>query len=331
SRAQYGPRLRALVTYLTQQQLLPYGRVRDLLADVLGLAVSVGTLVGVVQRGAQAVATTTAAIRARLAGEPVQHHDETGARVQGRLHWLHVQSSARYTAYALHALHAQRGGAAMAAVDQPEFTGVHVHDGWAAYRRLAGRHALCNVHHLRELTYLAEEEQQAWATDLKHLLQAMKTAVAQARAAGQTQLPEADRRAWHARYHALVVAGVLATAAPAAEPDAHPPDTLSRRRGRRKQSPARNLLGRLWAYEDQVLAFLDDFTVPFDNNQAERDLRMVKVQQKVSGTFRSPAGADAFCALRGILSTLRKPGYALLTALEAAFTGHPLLPQGVPE
>jgi transposase len=322
--AQYGPRLRALATYLAQQQLLPYGRVRELLADVLGQAVSVGTLVSVVRRGAETLRATTTAIRAQLAGEAAQHHDETGARLVGRLHWLHVQSSRWRTHYTLHA---QRGGAAITLVDQPEFGGVHVHDGWAAYRRLSGRHALCNVHHLRELTYLAEEQHQTWAADFKRLLQEMKAAVDHAQAAGQTRLPQAERRAWHARYEALLVTGVLATAAPAS----HPPGPTPRRRGRRKQTPARNLLDRLWLYQDQVLAFLDDFTVPFDNNQAERDLRMVKVQQKISGTFRSRAGADAFCVLRGYLSTLRKQGYALLAALEAAFTGHPLLPHGAPE
>lgn len=321
--AQYGPRLRALATYLSQQQLLPYGRVREVLADVLGQAVSAGTLVALVRRGADAVAAPTEQIRGQLTHERVQHHDETGARVAGRLHWLHVQSSARRTAYTLHA---QRGGDAMLAVDQPDFAGVHVHDGWAAYRRLSGRHALCNVHHLRELTFLAEEEHQAWADELKQLLQEMKAAVAQARAGGRSSLPETVRSAFHARYVALVVAGVLSTA----EPDAQPPG-VSPRRGRRKQSPARNLLDRLWAYQEQVLAFLDDFAVPFDNNQAERDLRMVKVQQKVSGTFRSLAGAQAFCGLRSYLSTLRKHGYALLDALETAFAGHPLLPQWVPE
>jgi transposase len=136
--AQYGPRLRALAAYLTQQQFVPYGRVRELFSDLLGRALSVGTLVGVVRRGAQAVAATTHAIRAQLADEAVQHHDVTGVRVSGRLHWLHVQSSRWRTAYTLHA---QRGGAAMTAVDQPTFRGVHLHDGWAAYRQLVGRRA----------------------------------------------------------------------------------------------------------------------------------------------------------------------------------------------
>ena len=152
---------------------------------------------------------------------------------------------------------------------------------------------------------------------VKALLREMKAAVEQARASGLRQLPAAAREAFVTRYHAHLVAGHAANPPPAARP---------RQRGRIKQTPARNLLEQLWLGQDQVLAFLDDLTIPFDNNQAERDLRMLKVQQKVSGSFRADSGAAAFACQRGYFSSLRKQGVALLAALETLFNGQPLYP-----
>jgi transposase len=218
-----------------------------------------------------------------------------------------------------YAVHAKRGSEATDAVGiLPDFTGVSVHDGWKPYRHYTRcRHALCNIHHLRELTYLEEQYQQTWATEMKALLREMKAAVEQARRAGSRQLPTAARAAFVTRYRDLLAMGHAANPPPARRP---------RQRGRVKQTPAQNLLERLWLGQDEVLAFLDDFTIPFDNNQAERDLRMLKVQQKVSGCFRSDRGADAFACLRGYLSTLRKQGVALLAALETVVAGQPLYP-----
>jgi transposase len=195
----------------------------------------------------------------------------------------------------------------------------HECDGWKPYRAYTGcRHVLCNIHHLRELTFLEEQYRQGWAKELKRLLREMKAAAEQARAAGLLQLPPDLRAAFVTRYQALLATGH------AANP---PPPRRPRQRGRVKQTPARNLLERLWLGQEQVLAFLDDLSIPFDNNQAERDLRMLKVQQKISGAFRSAAGAAAFACLRGYLSTLRKQGATLLAALEALFAGQPLYPQ----
>ena len=196
-----------------------------------------------------------------------------------------------------------------------------VHDGWRpSWRYTRCRHALCTIHHLRELTFLEEQYQQAWATELKTLLRQMKAAVEQARDAGLRSLSSTRRDALVARYRELLAAGH------AANP---PPERRPRQRGRVKQTPARNLLERLWLGQEEVLAFLDDFTIPFDNNLAERDVRMLKVQQKVSGCFRSDWGADAFACLRGDLSTLRKQGVALLAALETVVAGHPFYPASV--
>jgi transposase len=319
SRIQYGPRLRALVVYLVEQQLVPYARVRDLLADLFGQALSVGTLVSMVQQCAHALAPVEAALKTEAQAAPVLHHDETGVRVAGKLQWVHVSSTPALTHFGVHP---KRGREATEAIGiLPRFQGVSVHDGWKPYQTyLQCRHALCNVHHLRELTFVEEELHQPWAGNMKDLLREMKAAVAAAQASGLTQLPVAQHHDLHTRYEALLLAGL------AANPPPPLPPSEGRRRGRRKQSPARNLLERLWLGQVEVLAFLDDFTVPFDNNQAEQDLRMFKVQQKVSGCFRADAGAEAYCRIRGYLSTLRKRRQALLDALQAAFTGPPLIP-----
>lgn len=319
----YGPRLRAVATYLVQQQFVPYARVRELLAEVFGAALSVGTLVNLVQQGAARLHGVEQEIKVALAHAPALHHDETGLRVVGPdgagLQWTHVTCTKELTHYARHAA---RGAAALEAIGiLPDFTGVSIHDGWTSYRHYtACRHALCNAHHLRELTFVDEELHQAWAGQLKQVFREMRTAVEAAQAAGAASLDPHVRDALITRYEVLLGEGLAQNplpppAAPAAGP---------RRRGRRKQSPVRNLLDRLWTYEHEALRFLDDFAVPFDNNQAERDLRMVKVQQKISGTFRSEQGADAFCCLRSVLSTWRKRSQSALTILETAFAGHPV-------
>jgi transposase len=319
---QYGPRLRAVATYLVQQQFVPYARTRDLLTDVFGVTLSVGTLVRLVRQGAAQLQAVEQEIKAALRQAPVLHHDETGLRVAGPdgagLQWTHVTCTKDLTAYARHAA---RGAAALEAIGiLPDYTGVSVHDGWTSYRHYTScRHALCNAHHLRELTFVEEELHQPWAGQLKALLREMHAAVEQARAAGATRLDRTAHTRFLARYAALLADGVAQNPQP-------PPVAAgaTQRRGRRKQSPVRNLLDRLWTYEHEVLRFLADFAVPFDNNQAERDLRAVKVQQKISGTFRSEAGTDAFCTLRSVLSTWRKQGRSGLAALEAGFSGHPL-------
>jgi transposase len=316
SRAQYGPHLRALAVYLVEEQFVPLGRVQQLLGDLFGVRLGRGSLVSWIQRAAGLLAPVETQLKAALQGAHVLHNDETGVRRGGRLAWAHVACTSRLTHYALHA---KRGREATDAIGiLPDYTGVSVHDGWTPYHTHARcRHALCNIHHLRELTFLEEQYQQIWAADLKALLVEMKHAVEQARAAGAASLPAADRRTLRARYWALVDTGL------AANP---PPVRRAGQRGRLKQSPARNLLDRLTLGHEAVLAFLDDLTIPFDNNQAERDLRTLKVQQKVSGSFRSDGGSEAFARIRGYLSSLRKQGVALLAALQTVFTSQPLYP-----
>jgi transposase len=316
SRAQYGPQLRALAVYLVEEQLLPLGRVQRLLADLFGLRLGRGTLVRWIQQASATLAPVETQLKAALRRVPVLHNDETGVRRGGSLAWAHVASTSRLTHYAIHA---KRGREATDAIGiLPAYQGVSVHDGWTPYQTYTRcRHALCNIHHLRELTFLEERYQQGWAGELKTLLLEMKHTVEQARAGGVATLPDAERHALRTRYHALLATG-LATHPPPQRPPGQ--------RGRLKQSPARNLLERLLLGHEAVLAFLDDLAIPFDNNQAERDLRTLKVQQKVSGCFRSDAGAAAFARLRSYFVTLRKQGQPLLAALQTVFAGRPLSP-----
>ena len=315
---QYGPGVKALTTYLMHYQLLPYQRVVTLMDDLFGAPLSEGTLFGATQQAHKALASVEAKIVEALKKAPHAHFDETGQRIGGKLHWLHVTSTARLTYYKSHA---KRGKAALEAIGiLPEFTGRALHDGWSAYRGYDCRHGLCNAHHLRELTAVFEQQQQAWAGQMKALLLEIKKAVELAQEQGRPRLHPLQECRFLGRYRTLLKAGYKA----------NPPPASSGKRGRDKQGDARNLLLRLDQGQEAVLAFMTDFSIPFDNNQAERDLRMMKVKQKVSGGFRSQDGADAFNRIRGYLSTLRKQGQKVLSALHDVFSGHPLMPDLAP-
>lgn len=317
---QYGDRLHAAMVYLHDYQLLPYARTTELLNDLFGAAPSEGTLQAAETACFHGLTTMEATIKVALQQAGGAHFDETSARVNGQREWLHVASTATLTHYGVHP---KRGTDATDALGiLPAFTGTAVHDAWAPYFTYDDcAHALCNAHLLRELVYLHEQQQQAWADELATLLVTAKALVATARAAGQAHLDEITRATLDAHYDHLLDQGRAANPLPPPLPEGTPP-----RRGRPKQTKSQNLLDRLDTRHHEVLAFLDDFAVPFDNNQAERDLRMMKVQQKISGGFRSPAGAAAFARIRGYLSTLRKQGLPVLRALESVFAGSPLIP-----
>ena len=312
---QYGMRVGAIAVYLIHQQLLPWARACEVLSDLLGVQISEGTLASLIERCAHNLREVEEHIKDALVRADVLHQDETGLHVKGMRYWMHVACTAQLTHYAVHK---KRGKEALDAIGiLPRFGGTSVHDGWRSYFLYACRHALCLVRVLRELTFLAEEQGLEWAADLKALLLEMKEATDQAREQGLATLHPLEVQDWQAQFLALVAHADATT--PTAQA---PPGT----KGRVKQSAARNLLDRLIGDQEAVLAFLHRLVVPFDNNQAERDVRMVKVQQKVSGSFRSEAGATAFCRIRGYLSTLRKQGVDLLVSLQATLNGHPIHP-----
>ena len=305
---QYGPRLKAHAVYLSQYQLLPYARIRELLTSQCGLSLSTGTLFAFNQEAYQRADPFAEWVIPALRDAATVHADETGMQVGGKRYWQHSASNEALTWLAPHP---KRGQEAMDAIGVLPFVqGVLVHDHWKPYYRYSDcRHALCNAHHLRELTAAWENAGQAWAKALHDQLLAMRRAV---EAAGGC-LSADEAQAWRQRYRDCLAAGE-AECPPPAKP---PPGT----RGRVKRTKSRNLLERLRTYEDDVLRFLDDPAAPFTNNQVERDLRMTKVQQKISGCFRAWEGAEIFCRMRSFLSTAVKQGMAAHTALEQLFAG----------
>ncbi len=311
---QYGPNVGATAVYLVEQQLLPLARACEVMSDLLGVQMSEGTVCDLIKRCAGQLAPVEQQIKEALIHNEVIHQDETGLSVAGKRHWMHVTCTPTLTHYHVDA---SRGQPALETIGiLPHFVGISIHDGWGSYFLYDCEHAACLVHLLRDLVFL-EEQGVLWAADLKSLLLDMKKATDQARELGKRGLDPQEVVDWEAQFLRLLDEG----------DQAHPRATAPPgKRGRCKQSDARNLLDRLRKQQKAVLNFLEDLRVDFDNNLAERDLRMVKVQQKVSGCFRSQAFAHAFARIRGYLSTLRKQGLPLLSSLQATLCGHPVLP-----
>jgi hypothetical protein len=309
--------VQALAVYLSQYQLLPMERIGEVFEDLFSCSFSEGTLFNWRQEAARTLAPTMHTLKNLLLAQKLDHVDETGARVKGLLHWFHVNSTRWLTLYHWHR---QRGHKAMDAIGiLPAYTGRAIHDRLSSYDHYSCAHSVCGAHLLRDCLLVAERDHQSWAQEMHDLLVCMSQTTARFRAAGAQRLPQAERDSLVLQYFALLEQGFAFHRLHAPPPDAPVP----KKPGRRKQEDAKNLLDALLARAEQVLAFLDDLTVPFSNNQAERDLRMIKVQQKISGTFRSAEGATAFCVIRSYLSTMKKQGRSLLAAMTAVFQGTP--------
>jgi transposase len=312
---QYGERVKAQAVYFNSYQLLPIGRICELFDDIYGHRPSEALVVSATQALHDQLDPALSAIRQQLVQADVVQADESGLRVEGKLNWLHVLSTAHLTHYAVHP---KRGQVAMRDIGLlDEYQGRAIHDALAAYFQFdTCTHALCNAHHRRELRFVTEQYGQAWAGEMAQLRLDIKAEVAHM--VGATTLPPDRLADYEARFDTLLQAGF----------DAHPPPATPppRQRGRKKQTPPKNLLDRLSKYKAETLAFMHDFRVPFDNNLAERDLRMIQVKQKVSGTFRTRSGAEVFCNIRSYISTVRKQGENVLHALYEALLARPFIP-----
>ena len=313
---QYGSHLRAIAVYLSQYQLLPYERTSELFTDLFGHQISQATLVNANKAIYEVLEPVEEKIKQEVIASPVAHFDETGLHINGKREWLHVVSTKRLTFYAVHA---KRGCEAMDEIGiLPKFQGTAVHDFWKSYFKYLCYHALCNAHHLRELTSILEQDQQEWPKDMIDLLCKIKKNVDENRAIAD-RLDPAQIKSFEKRYDQIIEKGLAENPLPT---DQDQP----KKRGRKKQSKAKNLLDRLKKYYKETLAFMYDFSVPFDNNQGERDIRMMKVQQKISGTFRSTQGAKIFSRTRGYISTARKNSVPVIDAIQSAFEGNPFIP-----
>jgi transposase len=313
---QYGQNLKALMVYLCIYQLLPYDRLCETFSDLFGRSMSKATLARAVSECFRNLAEVEEKIRDLLAGAQVLNVDETGMRVNGIRQWLHVASTEILTAYGHHR---KRGSQAMDDLQiLPRFRGTMVHDFWAPYFRYPGRHALCNAHLLRELKGITENYYQNWSEQMHDLIQEMKRAVDECREHSWNLDPQ-QVTDFEVRYRQIIESGMQ-------ENPVNQVSCTVLKRGRKKQSKAKNLLDRCQKYEREILSFMYEFSVPFSNNLAERDIRMMKLQQKISGTFRSEEGADWFCRIRGYISTVKKNELPVFASLLKVFEGDPFIP-----
>jgi transposase len=313
---QYGPNLLAFLVYLNVQQLLPYQRIGQICADLFGLRVSDATIQAAIIAAKQSLATFQVELIQQIQEAPVVHADESGIRIENKLYWLHVLSTEHLTWYEVHC---KRGREAIDSFDiLPHYRGTLIHDCWAPYFELQCQHGLCNGHILRELTFVHEELHQPWAKTLCDLLVEMNRVANDHKNQG-IDFTQDELLTWHCRYNELIEQGRAAN-------PAIPTPSSRKKRGRKKQTKAQNLLNRLEKYQTWVLAFLDNRLVPFTNNQGEQDIRMIKVKLKISGCFRTITGAQCFVSIRSYISTIRKNSLQILPALSSAIIGKPFIP-----
>ncbi len=315
---QYGSRIKAQAVYFNQNHHIPLERTQEILNDLYGHSPVDGTIISACQKTEEQVAPVNAAVKEYLISteEPV-HCDETGLRVEGKLRWTHVASTERATYLEMHT---KRGQVALDEIGiLPQRKGIVVHDGYSSYDQYPdAQHARCNAHHQRELVFVEEQYTQEWASGMITLLVEIKNSVEEMKTQGYVALTYTQLTNFETRYDQLIAQGL--------EANPPPPDPPVKKRGRKKQSKPKNLLDRLQCHKREVLAFMYDFNVPYDNNLAERDLRMVKLKQKVSGCFRTQQGAHTFCHIRSYISTARKNEQPVLEALVMALLGDPFYP-----
>ena len=313
---QYGSGVKTWASYFSAQHFIPTARTAQIFEDLTGHRVSEASVLKACHQLAEQVTPVNQVIKEQLKAAEVIHFDESGLRVKGKLHWLHSASTDKLTYYTVHP---KRGQEAIDEMDiLPHLKGVACHDHWKPYFSYdVIRHSLCNAHHLRELTFIEKQYKQAFAPKMANLLVEINTAK---KGESADHFSVETLFAYAVRYDEIVEAGLKAN-----------PETLPNpekaKRGRTKQTPAYNLLKRLRDFKGSVLAFMYNFRVPFTNNQAEQDVRMIKVKQKVSGCFRTLLGAEVFVATRGYLSTARKQGQNIFQAIQAAFENRPFIPQ----
>lgn len=304
---QYGINVKVNAVYMSQFQLIPYNRIEDHFQDQLGIPISVGTINNFNKDAFERLESFESWVKEQLGSSPLVHGDETGINIGGKGRWLHTVCNDNFTYYYPHD---KRGGVAIDEMGVlPTYKGIICHDHWKPYFNYGGAHSLCNAHHLRELERAVEQDKQKWAEQMILLLKEINKAVNDSGGRLEIAVSEQHRKRYRELLHE-------------AERECPPPEEPAvKKKGKTARSTARNLLERLQKFENETLRFMDDDIVPFSNNQAENDLRMTKVQQKISGCFRSMDGAKMFCRIRSYLSTCRKQGISASEGLRLLFQG----------
>lgn len=312
SPVQYGPKFRGMLVYLHNQQFIPLNRINQMMVDLYGAPVSEATILDASWRSYGNLAPFENAAIDALVNSGIIHVDESGVRTAGKLHWLHSASTEDLTFYGIHE---RRGTEAMDHFSiLPNFQGRLIHDFWKPYLTYTCDHGLCNAHHLRELTFLFEQQNQLWAKKMFDLLLDMNRFVGKQ----NEQLTPKQKEPWLRQYRDIVTEGWATNPLPQ--------NPQKKKRGRPKKTKSQNLLLRLGEHESSALAFLHDINVPFTNNLAEQDIRMIKVRLKISGCFRTLQGAKGFARIRSYISTARKQKRNIIESLTAAITGQAFLP-----
>jgi transposase len=312
---QYGENMQALMAYLTNYQLLPLERATEILSDIMGQNVSEGTLVNVNNRLHKKLEEVETLIKQQLTESPVVNFDESGMRCSGKTQWLHSASTDQLTHYEIHQ---KRGAMATNEIGiLPKFEGTAVHDHWIPYYTFGNcSHSECNAHNLRNLKGTYEDYKHKWAENMASLLIEIKRRVDALKTEGQTEMETQEIAKYEAIYNDILAKGKLECPIPVSETTGKP-----------KKNAAHRLLARLEKYDIETLSFMYDFDIPFDNSLAERDIRMVKLRQKISGCFRGKESPKVFCRIRSYISTCRKNGQKVMESLVKAVKGEPFIPQ----
>lgn len=314
SPTQYGNRIKAFCLYLNNYQLIPFERVSETMENILGVRVNESSIFSYTKEIYDNLSFTEQMLKNRLINSEILNLDETGFYVNNKRNWLHSYSTKYLTFYSHHE---KRGKVAMDKIGLLSlFNGIGVHDFWKSYFNYDFTHTLCNSHHLRELNFVSESEKLDWSKKIKDLLLEIKNTVENSKFIGKKNLNQETLNQYSLNYLSILNEALLNY--PTSE--------------ERKQTKAKNLLDRLINYKDSVLAFMYNFDVPFDNNQAERDIRMMKLKQKISGCFRTENGAKYFCRIRSFISTSKKNGQNILQQLFLAlehkdYVPHFLIPK----
>lgn len=311
----YGERLKALCVYLTNYQLLPYGRCAQLLKDLLGHRPCQASLAALTQRCAKELRPFEQEVKEALLHSALLYCDETSLRCCSQTHWLHVAATENYTLYCVHPKRGAKALQDMGILEQ--YKGVTMHDYWQAYLEYACEHVFCHAHHLRDLTFCMEAENSHWAKEMKALLLQVKQSVEEERLKGEGALSVGQFAKYQQHYWQIMQRGASEHPQPQKQQDLP---------GRTAKSKSRNLWERFCEHADELLRFALDFTIPFSNNVAEQALRMMKVKQKIAGCFRSMQGAASFARIRSHVDTLRKQGRSILEDLKKAMEGTPWMP-----